>query len=53
VAGTIHSVARKKRLGAFYTPPVMAAGLVDWAIRTGDDRVIDPSHGGSVFLGLA
>jgi hypothetical protein len=31
----------------------MAARLVDWAIRTRDDRVIDPSHGGSVFLDLA
>lgn len=43
----------QKRLGAFYTPPTMAAKLVDWAIRQPTDRVIDPSHGGSVFLELA
>jgi adenine-specific DNA methylase len=44
---------RRKRLGAFYTPPEMAAKLVDWAIRSPEDRVIDPSLGGFVFLRLA
>lgn len=43
----------KKELGAFYTPPTIAAKLVDWAVRSADDRVIDPSMGGLVFLKLA
>jgi adenine-specific DNA-methyltransferase len=45
--------ARRKELGAFYTPPEMADKLVRWALRTPDDRVLDPSFGGLVFLGSA
>jgi adenine-specific DNA methylase len=44
---------RQKRLGAFYTPAGMAALLVDWAVRAYDDRVLDPSFGGLVFLEAA
>ncbi len=42
--------SRRKHLGAFYTPRNMAAVLVDWAIRSSDDTVLDPSFGGLVFL---
>lgn len=45
--------SRQKHFGAFYTPPAMAAALVDWAIRTPDDTVLDPSFGGLAFLGAA
>lgn len=31
----------------------MAEKLVSWCVRSADDRVIDPSFGGSVFLRLA
>lgn len=41
---------RQKELGAFYTPPAMAKLLVDWAIQTSEDRGLDPSFGGLVFL---
>jgi adenine-specific DNA-methyltransferase len=44
---------RRKELGAFYTPPGMAAILVEWAIRTPSDRALDPSFGGLVFLEAA
>lgn len=44
---------RQKHFGAFYTPEPMAATLVDWAIRAGNDTVLDPSFGGLVFLGQA
>lgn len=50
LAGTDH---RKKALGAFYTPRAVASRLVEWAVRTPDDLVIDPSFGGSMFLELA
>ncbi len=43
----------KKALGAFYTPPPMATALVDWAVRSPEDRVFDPSFGGYVFLKAA
>jgi adenine-specific DNA-methyltransferase len=44
---------RQKELGAFYTPPAMAKLLVDWAIQTSEDRALDPSFGGLVFLEAA
>lgn len=43
----------RKALGAFYTPPAMAMALVDWAVRSSNDRVLDPSFGGFVFLDAA
>jgi hypothetical protein len=44
------ATARRKALGAFYTPRPMAQALVDWAVRSTEDRVLDPSFGGLVFL---
>ncbi|MGI8462325.1 MAG: N-6 DNA methylase [Solirubrobacterales bacterium] len=48
-----HLPDRQKELGAFYTPPAIAAILADWAIRTPSDRVLDPSFGGLAFLSAA
>lgn len=45
--------ASRKALGAFYTPLPMAAKMVEWAMRTTTDRVLDPSFGGLVFLEAA
>lgn len=42
-----------KQLGAYYTPPPIAAKLADWAIQSPRDCVLDPSFGGLVFLGAA
>lgn len=50
---TIADPARRKELGAFYTPPAMADALVQWAVRSASDRVLDPSFGGLVFLRAA
>ena len=44
--------ARKER-GAFFTPPQLAEFIADWAIRTNDDRVLEPSCGDAVFLTAA
>jgi adenine-specific DNA-methyltransferase len=44
---------RQKALGAFYTPPVMAQLLADWAVQAREDHVLDPSFGGLVFLDAA
>ncbi len=42
-----------KALGAYYTDAQVAEFLVWWAIRTADERVLDPSFGGGVFLRAA
>lgn len=39
-----------KHLGAFYTSHPIAQVLVDWAIRSPNDRVLDPACGHGVFL---
>lgn len=42
-----------KALGAYYTDAQVAEFLVWWAIRSPDERVLDPSFGGGVFLRAA
>jgi adenine-specific DNA-methyltransferase len=44
------TVAQRKTRGAFFTPPEMTEFLVDWAVRTGDDVVLEPSCGEAAFL---
>ncbi len=44
------SLARKKELGAFYTPLSVAVVLCNWAIRSMEDVVLEPSFGGCTFL---
>jgi len=39
-----------KALGAFYTDIQVADFLVWWAVRSGNDTVMDPSYGGGVFI---
>ncbi|MCA9715087.1 MAG: SAM-dependent DNA methyltransferase [Myxococcales bacterium] len=41
--------ARKSR-GAFFTPGALTRVMVDWAIRSGSDRVLEPSCGEAAFL---
>ena len=45
--------SRKKTLGAYYTPPEIAAAMVQWAVRDAGDHVLDPSFGGLAFLHAA
>ena len=40
-----------KARGAFYTPPELTRFLARWAIRSADDRVLEPSCGDGAFLG--
>lgn len=42
-----------KHTGAYYTSEDVARFLADWAIRSPDDEVLDPSFGGGVFLEAA
>lgn len=41
--------ARKAR-GAFFTPPQITRYLADWAVRSADDAVFEPSAGDAAFL---
>lgn len=43
----------RKGRGAFFTPPAIARFLVDWAVRSASDRVLEPSCGDAVFLTAA
>lgn len=40
----------RKARGAFFTPPKVARFITDWAVRSADDDVIEPSSGEAVFL---
>lgn len=42
-------VLRKAR-GAFFTPDALCRYVVDWAIRSADDTVLEPSCGEAAFL---
>jgi len=39
-----------KRRGAFYTPVKIASFLVNWAVRSRDDVILDPGCGEAIFL---
>lgn len=40
----------RKARGAFFTPAKVARFIADWAVRTTDDAVLEPSCGEAVFL---
>lgn len=44
------TATHQKSLGAFYTGEPIARWIVNWAIRSREDTVLDPSCGGGVFL---
>src|SRR5947207_767749 len=44
------SVESTKALGAFYTDAQIADFLIWWAIRSDQDKVMDPSFGAGIFL---
>ncbi|MGC9014801.1 MAG: N-6 DNA methylase, partial [Thermoproteota archaeon] len=40
----------RHRLGQFYTPPPIAELIVKWAVRSPEDKVLDPAVGSGTFL---
>ncbi|TVT32698.1 N-6 DNA methylase [Marinobacter vinifirmus] len=46
----VHSDKRRKELGAYYTPDGLSQVLADWAIRSSENQVLEPSFGGCGFL---
>ena len=47
---TVESAALRKARGAFFTPPALCDYVVAWAVRSGADRVLEPSCGEAAFL---
>jgi adenine-specific DNA-methyltransferase len=47
---TVDSAALRKARGAFFTPPALCDYVVAWAVRSGTDRVLEPSCGEAAFL---
>ena len=45
--------ARAKLLGSFYTPEVTATTLARWVVRTGGDRILEPSAGNGSLIRAA
>ncbi len=43
----------EKLRGGYYTPARLARWLCDWAIRSADDRILEPSCGDGAFLEAA
>jgi adenine-specific DNA methylase len=50
IAGHSLEPAERKARGAFFTPAEIAGFIADWAIRSPDDRIFEPSCGEAVFL---
>ena len=44
------SAELRKARGAFFTPPRLARHVADWAVRSPDDAVLEPSCGEAAFL---
>ena len=42
--------SKKKQFGAFYTPQPMARFIVNWAVRSPSETIMDPGCGEAVFL---
>lgn len=40
----------RKARGAFFTPDAITRYITDWAVRTADDTVLEPSAGDAAFL---
>ncbi|WP_415838578.1 N-6 DNA methylase, partial [Rahnella bruchi] len=45
-----YTLAKRRELGAYYTPPELSQALANWAIRSVEDSLLEPSFGGCGFL---
>lgn len=50
MASGVLTDSERKLLGRFDTPRPLAQALADWAIRDGQERVLEPSCGGGVIV---
>lgn len=47
------TAAARRQLSAYYTPPELADTLARWAIRTGQERILEPACGDGALVGAA
>lgn len=47
------TVEERKARGAFFTPPALCQYVVNWAVRSSTDQVLEPSCGEAAFLNSA
>ncbi|MEJ7706173.1 MAG: N-6 DNA methylase [Nocardioidaceae bacterium] len=47
------SAALRKARGAFFTPQPVARFISDWAVKSADDAILEPSCGEAIFLHAA
>ncbi|KQQ73789.1 hypothetical protein ASF70_08290 [Rhizobium sp. Leaf321] len=50
---TVRDVGERRKLGAYYTPDRLSRLLANWAIRSAEDVVLEPSFGGCGFVTAA
>jgi adenine-specific DNA-methyltransferase len=43
-------LSERRLRGAYYTPDSAATFMADWVIRGDEDRILEPSFGGGIFL---
>ncbi len=48
-----HDLTTRRNIGAYYTSGGIASALANWAIRTPDARVLEPSFGGGALVTAA
>lgn len=53
ISGRFASQDDDKLRGGYYTPPQLTRWLVDWAVRKGSDRILEPSCGDGAFIDAA
>lgn len=51
--GFVANQAERKYYGAYYTPKSVAQAMTEWAIRSAEDRVLEPSFGDGAFTQAA
>lgn len=52
-ASPLDSLTTRKARGAFFTPPAVCEFIVNWAIQSPNDAVLEPSCGQAAFLNAA
>lgn len=50
VTAPLDTAELRKARGAFFTPDALARYVTDWAVRSPEDRVLEPSCGEAAFL---
>lgn len=50
VTAPLDTAELRKARGAFFTPDALARYVTDWAVRSPDDKILEPSCGEAAFL---